>query len=112
MKDARQVEEEVWIGKTIERVRLDSDRLLLRFADGTFSVLRLRRNCNDEDASHWLSLECDAGPRDLYDLGLIDYHTCNALLKAENEARWAEDLARERREYERLRAKFEPSGPG
>jgi hypothetical protein len=99
-------------GKTIERVigleRYDSDHGLV-FADGSFVVLKLRCEYEDEEPE----LMIDDAPANDYTLllfGLIDHKEYRARADAKEAERIArkaaEQEAKDRAEYERLRAKF------
>lgn len=95
-------------GKTLERTNLIRDKLFLVFTDATFAAFGVEYWSGD--TYNEISLDCMVDFDDLVTIGLIDPEDIAAHKEVERhqqKARDAAKAARERAEYERLKAKFE-----
>jgi hypothetical protein len=95
-------------GKTLERTKLIRDKLFLVFTDASFAVFGVEYWSGD--TYNEISLDCTVNFDDLVAMGLVDPGDIAAYKEAERhrqEAHEAAKAARERAEYERLKAKFE-----
>lgn len=95
LRDKYEHFEDVLPGKRIAAAIGDVSRVGLRFTDGTWIYFEAT---GDEDMP---TIECDAriDDDDMEALGVIDH----AEFQARNDARNAQELARKREEFERLR---------
>jgi hypothetical protein len=104
-------------GKTVERVRKESDALFIFWTDGTFTALHVTGNvaADSELEDLWLSLEPHPAwkssqlwwPAKLVELGIatdVEIKESEAKVKAAQEA---QRLDFERQQYEKLKAQFE-----
>ena len=88
------------LGKRLERVWHEYDEVVLFFDDETWA------HCQGDDRIKFPSLG-ELACSDMRDAGIITEEAYQAILQEKDAERANEREQRERKEYERLRAKFE-----
>lgn len=97
------------VGKTIAAVDTTSDDLAIRFMDGTFIYVGPVCDCSEE--SPYLDWEAEPGADALRAIGVLSDAECEEILKAEAERQREAERQERRRQFERLKAEFEPEAP-
>lgn len=94
-------------GKTIEFAHCKSESLGIKFTDGTYYFAEAQHDGDPNDVSAWVEEEDDIAHRDAFYVGLISREDLDAYETAAQTKGAAEQEARDRQQYERLKAQFE-----
>lgn len=105
MADPRYVDEDELIGKTIDRLANDRHGLLIRFTDGSFTMIVQSNSYYGESCG--VDFEEPEYPEQLVRIGVITKEEYEAVEKARKEAAEIESKMNRKQEYERLKREFE-----